>query len=81
MLLSSTQRVCMRALRGKINKYTFKIETGYAFALDMKDEILEKFDDPTPTQGSAILKVLYHYPPDLLFQHLPIERKLKNQVK
>ena len=34
-----------------------KIETGYAFTKDMNDDLVEKFNNQTFTQGSAILKV------------------------
>ena len=34
-----------------------KIETGYAFTPDMNDEVVEKFNTQTFTQGSAILKI------------------------
>ena len=34
-----------------------KIETGYAFTLDMKDENVEKLNNQTFTQRSALLKL------------------------
>ena len=34
-----------------------KIETGYAFTLDMNDENVEKLNNQTFTQGSALLKL------------------------
>ena len=33
-----------------------RIETGYAFTTDNIDELVEKFNNQTFTQGSAILK-------------------------
>ena len=33
-----------------------RIETGYDFTKDMNDELVEKFNNQTFTQGSAILK-------------------------
>ena len=33
-----------------------RIETGYAFTPNMNDELVEKFNSQTFTQGSAILK-------------------------
>ena len=36
-----------------------KIETGYVFTEDMIDELVEKFNNQTLTQGSAILKGKY----------------------
>ena len=34
-----------------------KKETGYAFAPDMNDEIVKKFNEGNFTQGSPILKI------------------------
>ena len=34
-----------------------KIETGYAFTLDMNEENVEKLDNQTFTQGSALLQL------------------------
>ena len=33
-----------------------RVETGYAYNKDMNDELVEKFNNQTFTQGSAILK-------------------------
>ena len=54
-----------------------RIETGYAFTRDMNDELVEKFNNQTFTQGSAILKIKYYNPRDLIVQHLPIKEKEK----
>ena len=40
----------------KVSMYP-RIETGYAFTPDMNDELVEKFNTQTFTQGSAILKI------------------------
>ena len=40
-------------------------------------EFFEKFNNQTSTQGSAILKIKYFNPPALIFQHLPVEHKVK----
>ena len=53
-----------------------RIETGYAFTRDMNDELVEKFNNQTFTQGSAILKIKYYNPKDLIVQHLSIKRKV-----
>ena len=57
-----------------------RIETGYAYRKDMNDELVEKFNNQTFTQGSAILKIKYYNPKNLIVQHLPIKkiRKLKS---
>ena len=55
-----------------------KIETGYAFTNDMNDELVKKFNDQTFTQGSAILKINYYHPKNLIVQHIPVEEKEKN---
>ena len=54
-----------------------RIETGYAFTTDMNNELVEKFNIQTFTQGSAILKIKYYNPRDLIIQHLPIKEKEK----
>ena len=54
-----------------------RIETGYAFTRDMNDELVEKFNNQTFTRGSAILKINYYNPRDLIVQHLPIKEKEK----
>ena len=53
-----------------------KIETGYAFTPDMNNEIVEKFNNQTFTQGSAILKIKYYNPKNLINQHLPVKEKV-----
>ena len=54
-----------------------RIETGYAFTRDMNDEIVEKFNTGNFNQGSAILKINYYNPKNLIVQHLPIKEKVK----
>ena len=53
-----------------------KIETGFAFELHMNDVYVETFNNQTFNQGgdeSAILTIKYYNPPNLIFQHLPVE--------
>ena len=57
-----------------------RIETGYAFTEDMKDELLEKFNNQNFSKGSAILKIKYYNPNNLIFQHLPVIEKV-NKMK
>ena len=54
-----------------------KIETGYAFEKHMNNELVEKFNNHTFTQGSAILKIKYYNPKNLIVQHLAVEEKEK----
>ena len=54
-----------------------KIETGYAFEKHMNNELVEKFYNHTFTQGSAILKIKYFNPKNLIVQHLPVKEKEK----
>ena len=51
-----------------------RVETGLAFTKDMNDELVNKFNTQTFTQGSAILKIKYN-PKNLIVQHLPIKEK------
>ena len=53
-----------------------KSETGYAFAPDMNDELVENFNNQAFTQGSAILKIKYYNPKSLTVQHLPVKEKV-----
>ena len=53
-----------------------KIETGYAFTPDMNDELVEKLNNQTFTQGSAILKIKFYSPKNLIVQHLPVKEKV-----
>ena len=53
-----------------------RIETGYAYARDMNDELVEKFNTGNFTQGSAILKIKYYNTRDLIVQHLPFKEKV-----
>ena len=54
-----------------------RIETSYAYTRDMNDELVEKFNNQTFTQGSANLKIKYYNPKNLIVQHLPIKEKEK----
>ena len=54
-----------------------RIETGYAYTKDMDDELVEKFNNQTFTQGSAFLKIKYYNPKNLIVQHIPIKEKEK----
>ena len=55
-----------------------RIEMGYAYTKDMNDELVEKFNNQTFTQGRAILKIKYYNPRDLIVQYLPVKEKEKN---
>ena len=58
-----------------------KIEKGRAFTFDMNEEIVEKIFDQTFTQGSAILKLVYCNPSDLIFQHFLVKKLTgKNEI-
>ena len=58
-----------------INSIYPKIETGYAFEKHLKDELVEKFNNQTFTQGSALLKIKYYNPKNLIVQLLPVKEK------
>ena len=55
-----------------------RIETGYVFKRDMNDQLVEKFNNQTFTQGSAILKIKYYNPENLIVEHIPIKEKKEN---
>ena len=54
-----------------------KIENGYALEKHMKKELVEKFVVQIFSQGSAILKIDYYKPKNLIVQHLPVKEKEK----
>ena len=54
-----------------------RIETVYAFTRDMNKFLVHRFNNQTFTQGSAILKIKYYNPKNLIVQHLPIKEKEK----
>ena len=43
----------------------------------MNGELVEKFNSGNFTQGSAILKIKYYNPKNLIIQHLPVKEKEK----
>ena len=54
-----------------------RIKTGYAFTPDMNEELVKKINTSNFTQGSAILKIRYFNPKNLIFQHLPVKERGK----
>ena len=52
-----------------------RIETGYAFTGDMNKFLVHRFNNQTFTQGSAILKIKYYNPKNLIVQHIPVKEK------
>ena len=58
-----------------------KIETGFASKPHMNKTYVDAFNNQTFNEDgneSAILKLKYYNPPDLIFQHLPVKEKVKN---
>ena len=53
-----------------------KIETGYPYRRDMNDELVNKFNTGNFNQRSAILKIKYYNPKNLIVQHLPIKERI-----
>ena len=57
-----------------------KIETGFAFEPDVIDVCVEAFNNQTFNQDgddSAILRIKYYKPPNLILQHLPAREKVE----
>ena len=54
-----------------------RIETGFSFTRDMNKYLVHRFNNQSFTQGSAILKIKYYNPKNLIVQHLPIKEKEK----
>ena len=55
-----------------------RTETGFVFTKDMTNELVEKFNNQTFTQGSAISKIKYYSPKTSIVQHLPLKENVKN---
>ena len=53
-----------------------KIETGYAFTKDMSSDNISQFNSGKTQFASAILKVKYYNPKDLVIQHLPVKEEV-----
>ena len=53
-----------------------RIETGYAYKRDMNDEFVEKFNTANFNQRSAILKIKYYNPRNLIVHLLPIKERV-----
>ena len=77
---SDAVRLCPSAMWDEKSFY-LRIETGYAFIVDMNDELVEKFNTQFCNQGSAILKIKYYNPLNLIVQHIPIKKSKKMKVK
>ena len=45
----------------------------------MNDELVNKFNNQTFTQGSAILKIRYYNPERLIVQHIPLKEREKKK--
>ena len=57
-----------------------KKESSYTFKPHMKDVFVNIFNNKTFNEDgddSALLKIIYYNPPSLIFQHLPINEKVK----
>ena len=56
-------------------------ETGSAFTPDMNEKLVKKFNIGNFTQGSALLKIEYYNPKNLVVQHIPVkERETKIEI-
>ena len=63
------------------NSVNLEIETGFTFKPHTKNIFAETFINQSLNQDSdesAILKIKYYNPLDLLFQHLPNKEKVRN---
>ena len=68
------------AMRDENSVYP-KIETGFAFKPHMNCVYVEAFNNQTfnyDGDESAILRIKYYNPRNLIFQHLPVKEKVKN---
>ena len=54
-----------------------RIETGYACTENLNDELVKKFNSQTFTKGRGILKIKYFCPKNLIFQHIPVKKRVR----
>ena len=52
-----------------------RIETGYVYTEDTNDELVEKLNTIKFNQGSAISKINYYNPKNLIVQHLHVKER------
>ena len=69
--------VYFHPLCGIRSEFIQKEKRGMLFKKHMNNEIVEKFNNQTFTQGSAIFKTKYYNPKNLIVQHLPVKEKEK----
>ena len=55
-----------------------RIETRFAFKRDVNKWLVHKFNNQTSTHGSAILKIKYYDPENLIVQHLSVKERKKS---
>ena len=53
-----------------------RIDTGYAYTKDVNDELVENLNTGNFTQESAISKIKFYNPKNLIVQHIPNEEKV-----
>ena len=58
------------------NSNYLRIETGFAFPLDISDELVNKSNNQIFTRGMAVLKINYYNPKNLIVQHLPFKEQV-----
>ena len=71
--------LCPSAVWDKNSVYP-KVKSGFNFTPHMNDVYVEAFNNQTFNQDgneSAILKINFYKPRDLIYQHLPVEKKVK----
>ena len=59
-----------------------RIESGFAFKPHLNDVYVEAFNNQTFNQDgdeTAVLRIKYYKPPNLMFQHLPVKEKVKKR--
>ena len=53
-----------------------RIEASYAFTPDMINDLVKKFSGGNFTQGSAVSKIRFFNPKNLIVQHLPVKERV-----
>ena len=63
------------------NSVCLKLESGFAFKLRMNKTYVDAFNNQTFNEDgdeSAILRIKYYNPPNIICQHLPVKEKVEN---
>ena len=72
--------ICLiQVLCGMMKQFIQTKDTDYTFTVDMNDELVEINTSGSFYQGRGIFKVKYYNPPEIIFQHLPVKKRVNKK--